>query len=201
MKLEGAEKASPRSALGGSFANAKAEFAQLKRDVTTGEAVTTTLTPTPTTGAGTGTGAGAKKGSDDAKRAAEQIQQQLKAADDINFALKNRLAIAQTTEPVAKRMLEYDIRQNEIAKEYDELKQAAKSADELILINANLVIEQRIAQIEAEQQINDLLAERALLMADVMRQAAMPTVFNELETQEAALQAVLDKYPAIGSRC
>jgi hypothetical protein len=109
------------------------------------------------------------------------------------------LAIAQTTEPVAKRMLEYDIRQNEIAKEYDELKQAAKSADELILINANLVIEQRIAQIEAEQQINDLLAERALLMADVTRQAAMPTVFNELETQEAALQAVLDKYPAIGA--
>jgi len=64
-------------------------------------------------------------------------------------------------------MLEYDIRQNEIAKEYEELKKAAKSADELILINANQVIEQRIAQIEAEQQINDLLAERAVLAADV----------------------------------
>jgi hypothetical protein len=127
------------------------------------------------------------------------MQQQLKAADDINFALKNRLAIAQVTEPVAKRMLEYDVRQNEIAKEYDELKKAAKSADELILINANLVIEQRIAQIEAEQEINELLAQRAILMADVMRQAGMPTVYNELETQEAALQSVLDKYPAIGA--
>jgi hypothetical protein len=149
--------------------------------------------------AGGGGGGGAKKGSDDAKRAAEQMQQQLKAADDINFALKNRLAIAQVTEPVAKRMLEYDIKQNEIAKEYDELKKAAKSADELILINANLVIEQRIAQIEAEQEINELLAQRAILMADVMRQAGMPTVYNELETQEAALQSVLDKYPAIGA--
>jgi tape measure domain-containing protein len=148
---------------------------------------------------GGGGGNGAKKGSDDAKRAAEQMQQQLKAADDINFALKNRLAIAQVTEPVAKRMLEYDIKQNEIAKEYDELKKAAKSADELILINANLVIEQRIAQIEAEQEINELLAQRAILMADVMRQAGMPTVYNELETQEAALQSVLDKYPAIGA--
>jgi TP901 family phage tail tape measure protein len=148
---------------------------------------------------GDGSSSKKRKGKSDEERAAEEMRQQVKAADDLNFTLKNRLAIAQTTEPVAKRMLEYDIRQNEIAKEYDELKQAAKSADELILINANLVIEQRIAQIEAEQQINDLLAERALLMADVMRQAAMPTVFNELETQEAALQAVLDKYPAIGA--
>ena len=141
----------------------------------------------------------AKRAADEAARAAEEIRQQLKAADDINFALKNRLAIAQTTEPVAKRMLEYDIKQNEIAKEYDELKKAAKGADELALINANLIIEQRIAQIEYEQEINGLLAERAILMADIVRQASMPTVYNELKTQEAALQGVLDKYPAIGA--
>jgi tape measure domain-containing protein len=145
-----------------------------------------------------GGGGGAKKGNDDAKRAAEQMQQQLKAADDINFALKNRLAITQETEAVAKRMIEFDVRQNEIAKEYDELKKAAKSADELALINANLVIEQRIAQIEAERDINELLIQRAALMA-LVRQAGMPTVYNELEEQDAALQAVLDKYPAIGA--
>jgi tape measure domain-containing protein len=201
MKLEGAEKASPRSALGGSFANAKAEFARLKRDVTTGQtaAATPTPTPTPTPTTGTGTGKGAKKGSDDAKRAAEQMQQQLKAANDINFALKNRLAIAQVTEPVAKRMLEYDVKQNEIAKEYDELKKVAKSADELALINANLVIEQRIAQVEYEREINELLIERATLVANLVKASSMPTVYNELEEQDAALQAILDKYPAIGS--
>jgi tape measure domain-containing protein len=141
----------------------------------------------------------AQRAADEAKRLAEQTQQQLKAADDQNFALKNRLAIAQETESVAKRMLEYDIRQNEIAKEYDELKKAAKGADELALINANLVIENRIAQIEAEQEINDLLAERATLVADLVRASSMPTVYNELETQDAALQAILDKYPAIGA--
>jgi hypothetical protein len=149
------------------------------------------------------TGGKAKAASDEAaneaKRLAEQVQQQLKAADDQNFALKNRLAIAQETESVAKRMLEYDIRQNEIAKEYDELKKAAKGADELALINANLVIENRIAQIEAEQQINDLLAERAILVADIVRASSMPTVYNELETQDAALKEILDKYPAIGA--
>jgi lambda family phage tail tape measure protein len=150
-------------------------------------------------GGGAGRAAGADKAANEAKRAAEQMQQQLKAADDINFALKNRLAIAQETESVAKRMVEFDVRQNEIAKEYDELKKAAKSADELALINANQIIEQRIAQIEYEQEINDLLAERAILVADIVRASSMSTVYNELETQEAALQAVLDKYPAIGA--
>jgi lambda family phage tail tape measure protein len=151
------------------------------------------------TGGGATRAASADKAANEAKRAAEQMQQQLKAADDQNFALKNRLAIAQETESVAKRMLEYDIRQNEIAKEYDELKKAAQGADELALINANLVIENRIAQIEAEQEINDLLAERATLVADLVRASSMPTVYNELETQDAALQAILDKYPAIGA--
>jgi tape measure domain-containing protein len=55
MKLEGAEKASPRSALGGSFANAKAEFARLKTDVTAGELITANLPPTSTSTPTTGT--------------------------------------------------------------------------------------------------------------------------------------------------
>jgi lambda family phage tail tape measure protein len=97
MKLEGAEKASPRSALGGSFANAKAEFARLKRDVTTGQTAAATPTPTPTPTTGTGTGKGAKKGKDDAARIAEQIRAsklQLTLAQDI-FAIEGRLQQAQ----------------------------------------------------------------------------------------------------------
>jgi TP901 family phage tail tape measure protein len=130
--------------------------------------------------------------------AAERLREQLKAAESINVALKDRLAIAQTTEPVARQMLEYDIKQNELARKYEQLKSAA-GPDELILLDANLIIEQRIEQIEHEEKLNSLLAERAVLMANIAAQAAMPTVYNELETQEAALQAVLDKYPAIGA--
>jgi tape measure domain-containing protein len=95
MKLEGAEKASPRSALGGSFANAKAEFARLKRDVTTGQTAAATPTPTPTPTPTTGTGTG--KGKDDAARIAEQIRAsklQLTLAQDI-FAIEGRLQQAQ----------------------------------------------------------------------------------------------------------
>jgi tape measure domain-containing protein len=131
--------------------------------------------------------------------AAEKMREQLKAAESINVALKDRLALAQTTEPVARQMLEYDIKQNELVREYEQRKNAAAGSDELILINANLIIEQRIEQIEHEEKLNSLLAERAVLMANVAAQAAMPTVYNELETQDAALQAVLDKYPAIGA--
>jgi tape measure domain-containing protein len=142
---------------------------------------------------------GIKAQTDAAERLREQLRKQLKAADSINTALKDRLALAQTTEPVARQMLEYDIKQNELAREYEQLKSTAAGPDELILVNANLIIEQRIEQIEHEEKLNSLLAERAVLMANVAAQAAMPTVYNELETQEAALQAVLDKYPAIGA--
>jgi hypothetical protein len=157
-----------------------------------------------------GTGKAKKKGKSDAERAAEKAareaaralevqKQQLKAADDQNFVLLNRLAIVQETEAVAKRELELDVRLNEIAREYGELKENAKSNDELILINASSILEKRIAELEAEREINDLLVERAGLLANVMQAAGMPTVYNELETQKVALQDILDKYPAIGA--
>jgi hypothetical protein len=153
---------------------------------------------------------GKKKGKTDAERAAEKAareaeraleiqKQQLKAADDQNFAIKNRLAILQEVESVANRQLQLDVRLDEIAKEYGELRAAVKSNDELILINANEIVEKKYAELEAERELNELLVQRAILVADIVRASSMPTVYNELETQEAALQAVLDKYPAIGA--
>jgi len=152
--------------------------------------------------AGSGPGAGLDDFAGQLKsqaEAAEKMREQLKAAESTNVALKDRLAIAQTMEPIARQMLEYDIGQNQLAREYQDLRDKAAGPDELILINANLIIEQRIKQIEHEEKLNSLLADRAVLMANIATQAAMPTVYNELETQEAALQAVLDKYPAIGA--
>jgi hypothetical protein len=159
---------------------------------------------------GQGAGKKGRKGKTDAERAAEKAareaeraleiqKQQLKAADDQNFALKNRFAILQETEAVAKRELELDVRLNEIAREYGELQANAKSNDELILINASSILEKKAAELEAEREINDLLAERAGLIANMMQAAGMPTAYNELETQNEALQEMLDKYPAIGA--
>jgi hypothetical protein len=171
--------------------------------ITTG---TTTAIKTPAAGdvadvaVAVGTGKGATdKAARDAERAAEAAKQQLKAAEDINFALRNQLAITQEIDPVSKRMVEYDVTKNEIAKEANELRALAKSADELTLINNNEQLKQKIAQIEYEREINDLLAARAILVANLLKAASMPTVFNPLETQNEALQEILDKYPAIGA--
>jgi TP901 family phage tail tape measure protein/lambda family phage tail tape measure protein len=150
-------------------------------------------------GGGRGGASAIDKAARDAERAAEAAKQQLKAADDINFALRNQLAIAQEISPVNKRMVEYDVTKNEIAKEANELRALAKSADELTLINNNEQIRQKIAQVEYEREINDLLTARAILVADLLKAASMPTVFNPLETQNEALQEILDKYPAIGA--
>ena len=153
-----------------------------------------------TGGGGAGrSGGGANQATQEAARALEIQKQQLKAADDQNFALLNRFAILQETEAVAKRELELDVRLNEIAREYGELKENAKSNDELILINANSILEKKAAELEAEREINDLIAERVRLMAQLTQEAMQPTVYNELETQDAALQSILDKYPAIGA--
>jgi len=133
------------------------------------------------------------------QQATEQIQQQLKAADAQNAALKDQLAILQETDPAKKRILEYEKEQAEITRQYAELKENAKSADEITLINANETLASRIALVERERDLNAIYEERARLMMEITKQAAMPTVYNELEEQEAALQAVLDKYPAIGA--
>jgi lambda family phage tail tape measure protein len=144
-------------------------------------------------------GGGADKAENDAKRALEIQKQQYQVADDRNTALKDTFALLQQTEAVAKRELELDIRLGQIAREFNTLKEEAKSADELAMVSLNENLEKKIAELEAEREINELLIQRATLVANLVKASSMPTVYNELETQDAALQAILDKYPAIGS--
>jgi TP901 family phage tail tape measure protein len=150
-------------------------------------------------GGGRAAGGGADKAANDAKRALEIQKQQYQAADDRNNALKDTFALLQQTEAVAKRELELDIRLGQIAREFNTLKEEAKSADELAMVSLNENLEKKIAELEAEREINELLIQRATLVANLVKASSMPTVYNELETQDAALQAILDKYPAIGS--
>ncbi|MGA0081734.1 MAG: tape measure protein, partial [Ilumatobacteraceae bacterium] len=188
------------------LAKLRRERAQLQSDVKAG----TAATPAPvanamgtpvgaTVGTGGSTGSSSNKAADDAARALEIQKQQYKVADERNTALKDTLALLQETEAVAKRELELDIRLGQIAREFNTLKEEAKSADELMMISLNENLEKKIAELEAEREINELLIERATLVANLVKASGMPTVYNELETQDAALQAILDKYPAIGS--
>jgi tape measure domain-containing protein len=155
--------------------------------------------PAGGSGGGRAAGGGADRAASDAKRALEIQKQQYQVADDRNTALKDTFALLQQTEAVAKRELELDIRLGQIAREFNTLKEEAKSADELAMVSLNENLEKKIAELEAEREINELLIQRATLVANLVKASSMPTVYNELETQDAALQAILDKYPAIGS--
>jgi tape measure domain-containing protein len=211
--LQGQQKTATgrqRGSIDRSLATLRRERGQLQSAVQAG----TAATPSPvanamntpvgsTVGGGGGgraaAGGGASKAADEAKRALEIQKQQYQVADDRNTALKDTFALLQQTEAVAKRELELDIRLGQIAREFNTLKEEAKSADELMMISLNENLEKKIAELEAEREINELLIQRATLVADLVKASSMPTVYNELETQDAALQAILDKYPAIGS--
>jgi tape measure domain-containing protein len=200
-----------RGSIDRNLAVLRRERAQLQSDVKAGTAATPAATAgnamgTPVgatvggaTSGGRAAGGGADKAASDAKRALEIQKQQYQAADDRNTALKDTFALLQQTEAVAKRELELDIRLGQIAREFNTLKEEAKSADELAMVSLNENLEKKIAELEAEREINELLIQRATLVANLVKASSMPTVYNELETQDAALQAILDKYPAIGS--
>jgi hypothetical protein len=87
--------------------------------------------------------AAADKAANDAKRALEIQKQQYQAADDRNTALKDTFALLQQTEAVAKRELELDIRLGQIAREFNTLKEEAKSADELAMVSLNENLEKK----------------------------------------------------------
>jgi tape measure domain-containing protein len=200
-----------RGSIDRNLAVLRRERAQLQSDVKAGTAATPAATAgnamgTPVgatvggaTSGGRKAGGGADKAASDAKRALEIQKQQYQVADDRNTALKDTFALLQQTEAVAKRELKLDIRLGQIAREFNTLKEEAKSADELAMVSLNENLEKKIAELEAEREINELLIERATLVANLVKASSMPTVYNELETQDAALQAILDKYPAIGS--
>jgi tape measure domain-containing protein len=209
--LQGQQKTATgrqRGSIDRNLATLRRERGQLQSAVQAGTAATPTpvanamgapLGATVGGGGGRATGGGADKAENDAKRALEIQKQQYQAADDRNTALKDTFALLQQTEAVAKRELELDIRLGQIAREFNTLKEEAKSADELAMVSLNENLEKKIAELEAEREINELLIQRAVLVADLVKASSMPTVYNELETQDAALQAILDKYPAIGS--
>jgi len=191
-----------RGSIDRNLAVLRRERAQLQSDVKAGTAAASAPignamgTPVGSTvggGSGRTAGGGASKAASDAARALEIQKQQYKVADERNTALKDTLALLQETEAVAKRELELDIRLQQIAREFNTLKEEAKSADELMMISLNETLEKKIAQLEAEREINQLLADRTSLVADVIKQASMPTVFNEQSGQQKSAQVIRDQ--------
>jgi len=156
-------------------------------------------------------------------QAAEQLQQQQQAAtaDLEKFVeartesvtkLNQESELLRVTTDYDRRRLEYAFEQNDINDRHNQIKRDFETLSQRLLeLGIEYNAEQQLARIEAErqqalanarvkaeQEINDIMAERTRMMQGITQQAAAPTAFNELEQQNAQLQEMLEKYPAIG---
>jgi len=135
-----------------------------------------TSQPTPTpmpTGAGTGTGrtgSAADKSKAQQERLAKQIREQQAAATELAATEKGRLLIAETAEPLQRRITEAMVRQNDIQREYTKKLNESKSAQETL----NLQIAQQ-----------DALKTNALELEAALAQ--------EIDNLTQPLQAILDE--------
>jgi tape measure domain-containing protein len=157
------------------------------------------------------------------QQAAEQLEQRQQAAtQQLEEFVETRIQsiaklneeseLLQATTDIDRRRLEYAFEQSAIQ---DRAKEAErdfmKMQEELNALGIEYNAEQQLARIESEkqqaltnarikseQEINDLMIERSRMVQGVTQQVVAPTAFNELETQNAALDEILEKYPAIG---
>jgi len=140
---------------------AQVELTRVKRDIATRERALGAVKPTPTgieninapaniSGAD---GKARQKGKTDAERLAEQIAKQKAAASETLAVEKGRLLVAQTADPLQRRITEAIVQQNEIQRQYSDRLKESKSAEETL----NLQLAQRTAL-----QTNALELQRAL---------------------------------------
>ncbi len=155
--------------------------------------------------------------------AMEQLKQQQAAAqkqlEEFNeeraktaVQLHNERSLLGATTDEQRRRLELEIEIDNITQQHLEKLQSLKAIEEEIArlggvaetaaIREGLEREKEqqlaLARLRAEQDLNEILAERQRMMQDLTRQASEPAVFNVLEQQKRELDEILQKYPAIG---
>jgi tape measure domain-containing protein len=145
--------------------------------------------PTPTTATGTGTGA--KKGSDDAERAAEeanrlaeQIREQTKAAESLKIQQQGSLAILRSSNDFEKAFVEFSAKRTEIQRRYSELTLASKSDEERKLLTEARALEFKQSSFELQKQIADLTKQATAPLDDIVSklkdQVAFEREYGEL---------------------
>jgi tape measure domain-containing protein len=145
--------------------------------------------PTPTTATGTGTGA--KKGSDDAERAAEeanrlaeQIREQTKAAESLKIQQQGSLAILRSSNDFEKAFVEFSVKRTEIQRRYSELTLASKSDEERKLLTEARALEFKQSSFELQKQIADLTKQATAPLDDIVSklkdQVAFEREYGEL---------------------
>jgi TP901 family phage tail tape measure protein len=161
---------------------------------------------------------------DEQQRAAEQLRQNQESTNKlleeflaerakVNVSIMQEAELLNATTDLKRRKLEYLIEQDNIAENNLQIRNryldlSAQLIELGIEHNQQATLE-RIeaekteqlinARLKYEQDVNDLLAERGRMMREVTNAATSPTAFNPLEQQKADLDALLQKYPAVGA--
>ena len=103
----------------------------------------------------------AEKAAREAERAREKMLRQLKAAQDLNFAEKNRLDLLRQEEPFAKAFTEFAIRRAEIQRKYNDLLNASKSAEERTQLEQARSAAYKQSSLTLQKEINQLTEKAA----------------------------------------
>jgi TP901 family phage tail tape measure protein len=142
----------------------------------------------------------------------KQLQDYIDNRTKIGVQLNNEEDLLRATTDEAKRRLEFEIEIDEInsrnVQARNDLATIETEITRLGGVAETSAIRQRlerekeqelvIARLKFEQEINDIMVERTRMMQGITQQVTAPTAFNELEQQNAQLQEMLEKYPAIG---
>jgi hypothetical protein len=120
----------------------------------------------------------------------------LKATTDIERSrleyIFEQAAIKEKSKATEQEFIKLQQELNELGIEYNAQQQLDRIEAEKQQALAN-------ARLKYEREINDLMVARARMMQDIVQQSAGETVFNPLEQQKADLDALLEKYPAVGA--
>ena len=141
-----------------------------------------TTTPTPSGG---GSGGGGKKGGGGkgaAERLLEEQQRQLKAAQDLLFASENQLKVLEGITEAEKLRSESAVKKLEIERQYAELLENSKSAEETLAL--------QLAE-KNELKANELELERSL---QGLRDGALASIDEQIAHQQAIIAGKEEEY-------
>ena len=145
----------------------------------------------PAGGGGGAAGGGADKAANDAKQAAEaakrlaeQIREQTKAAESLKIQQQGSLAILRSSNDFEKAFVEFSVKRTEIQRRYSELTLASKSDEERKLLTEARALEFKQSSFELQKQIAELTKQATAPLDDVVSklkdQVAFEREYGEL---------------------
>ena len=121
---------------------------------------------------------------EEAKRLAEQIRKQTKAAESLKIQQQGSLAILRSSNDFEKAFVEFSVKRTEIQRRYSELTLASKSDEERKLLTEARALEFKQSSFELQKQIADLTKQATAPLDDIVSklkdQVAFEREYGEL---------------------